>query len=108
MILRIEITKQLNGSGVLQCARNDGSVTWQSKHAEHFSLHDLTHYAIETALGFTEADILMYAHTPRRLLHDWFAIAPGQKLELTFDLPSRCRCRPDKARPDPSRTAISD
>jgi hypothetical protein len=65
MILRIEITKQLNGSGVLQCARNDGSVTWQSKHAAHFALHDLTHYAIETALGFTEADILMYAHTPR-------------------------------------------
>jgi hypothetical protein len=50
---------------VLQCARNDGSVTWQSKHAAHFALHDLTHYAIETALGFTEADILMYAHTPR-------------------------------------------
>jgi hypothetical protein len=39
---------------VLRCARQDGSVTWQkqARHAAHFALHDLTHYAVETGLGY--------------------------------------------------------
>lgn len=52
-MLRIEIFKQPDGAGVLRCTRADGSVTWQkqTKHAAHFALHDLTHYAVETTLG---------------------------------------------------------
>jgi hypothetical protein len=50
----IQITKRADGTGVLRCIRDDGSVTWQKqnvRHAAHFSLHDLTHYAVETTLG---------------------------------------------------------
>src|SRR3989442_12376408 len=53
-MLQIEIAKQPDGSGVLRCTREDGSVTLQkqTKHAAHFALHDLTHYAVETALAY--------------------------------------------------------
>src|SRR5712671_7932495 len=53
-MLKIEIAKQPDGAGVLRCTRQDGSVTWQkqTRHAAHFALHDLTHYAVETALGY--------------------------------------------------------
>jgi hypothetical protein len=53
--LIIELTKQKDGSAVLRCIRNDGSVTWQKQegtNAAFFPLHDLTHYAVETELGF--------------------------------------------------------
>ena len=52
--MRIEIGKRADGAGVLRCTRKDGSVTWQkqAKHGGHFALHDLTHYAVETALGY--------------------------------------------------------
>lgn len=55
-LLKIEVTKQADGAGVLRCTRNDGSLTWQkqTKHAVHFALHDLTHYAVETCLGYRE------------------------------------------------------
>ena len=48
----IQITKRPDGAGVLRCTRADGSVTWQKqeRHAAHFALHDLTHYAVETVL----------------------------------------------------------
>ena len=53
-MLRIEIVKQPDGAGVLRCTRQDGTVTWQkqARHAAHFALHDLTHYAVETTLGY--------------------------------------------------------
>jgi hypothetical protein len=53
-VLRIEIARRADGVGVLRCTRQDGSVTWQKqpKHGGHFALHDLTHYAVETALGY--------------------------------------------------------
>ncbi len=53
-MLQIEIVKRSDGSGVLRCTRQDGSVTWRklTKHAAHFALHDLTHYAVETVLGY--------------------------------------------------------
>jgi hypothetical protein len=53
-MLRIEIAKRADSAGVLRCIRPDGSVTWQkqTRHAAHFALHDLTHYAVETALGY--------------------------------------------------------
>jgi hypothetical protein len=50
----VEITKRADGAGVLRCVRDDGSVTWQKqtgRHAAFFALHDLTHFAVETALG---------------------------------------------------------
>jgi hypothetical protein len=52
-MLRIEIVKRADGAGVLRCARSDGSITWQkqTRHAAHFAVHDLTHYAVETVLG---------------------------------------------------------
>jgi hypothetical protein len=52
--MRVQITKKADGSGVLRCVRADGSVTWQKqtdRHAAYFSLHDLTHFAVETTLG---------------------------------------------------------
>jgi len=52
--LRIEITKRSDGGVVLRCVRADGSYTWQrqDRHAPHFALHDLTHFAVESTLGF--------------------------------------------------------
>ena len=53
-MLRIQITKRPDGSGVLRCVRDDGSVTWQKqeRNAAFFALHDLTHFAVESTLGF--------------------------------------------------------
>ena len=50
----VQISKRPDGSGVLKCTRADGSVTWEKreKHAGFFALHDLTHFAVESALGF--------------------------------------------------------
>jgi hypothetical protein len=152
-MLQIEIAKQPDGAGVLRCTRQDGSVTWQkqTRHAAHFALHDLTHYAVETALGYrrgffgliaegwdvddttgkgargalppeaveverivglfdaergsgvlwtpeefnefaprslTDADIRSVRTLRADLFHRWFAIAPGQRLELEFELTS--------------------
>lgn len=56
-MLRIQITKRADGVGVLRCVRADGSVTWQrqERHAAHFALHDLTHFAVESTLGTRRA-----------------------------------------------------
>lgn len=53
-MLRIQITKRADGSGLLRCVRADGSSTWQrqDRHAGFFALHDLTHFAVESGLGF--------------------------------------------------------
>jgi hypothetical protein len=53
--LLIQITKRPDGGGLLRCVRADGSTTWQkqeSRHAPFFALHDLTHFAVESTLGF--------------------------------------------------------
>ncbi len=53
-MLRVQITKQSDGGGVLRCVRADGSVTWQKqggRNAAFFALHDLTHFAVESVLG---------------------------------------------------------
>src|SRR5207237_7810377 len=55
--LTIQFTKRTDGAAVLKCIRDDGSVTWQrvdDKQAAFFPLHDLTHYAVETELGFRQ------------------------------------------------------
>jgi hypothetical protein len=54
--VRVQITKKADGSGVLRCVRADGSLTWQKqndRHAPFFALHDLTHFAVETTLGYS-------------------------------------------------------
>jgi hypothetical protein len=52
--LKIEFSRQTDGAVVLRCTRDDGSLTWQkrTRHAAHFVLHDLTHYAVESCLRY--------------------------------------------------------
>ena len=50
---------------MLRCVREDGSTTWQrndDQHAGFFPLHDLTHYAVESELGFTQGFFGLIAH----------------------------------------------
>ncbi len=53
--MKIEILKKPDSAGILRCTRADGSVAWQkqTKHASHFALHDMTHFAVEQALGYS-------------------------------------------------------
>lgn len=47
--------KRADGAGILRVVREDGSESWQKisdRHAAYFALHDLTHYAVETTLGY--------------------------------------------------------
>jgi hypothetical protein len=56
--LLIRIKKKTDGSAALSCVRRDGSTTWQRQEGQlgrFFPLHDLTHYAVETVLGFSRA-----------------------------------------------------
>ncbi len=51
----IQISKRADGEGVLRCVRGDGSATWQKqggRNAAFFALHDLTHSAVESVLGY--------------------------------------------------------
>jgi hypothetical protein len=53
--LTLQFTKRKDGGALLRCIRADGSVTWQRQddhRAAFFPLHDLTHYTVETELGF--------------------------------------------------------
>ena len=54
-MLTLRIKKKSDGTGALSCVRADGTATWQSQragHAQFFALHDLTHYAVESVLGY--------------------------------------------------------
>jgi len=56
--LTIRIKKKTDGSAALSCTRADGSVTWQRQDGQlgrFFPLHDLTHYCVESVLGFDRA-----------------------------------------------------
>ena len=53
--LIIRIKKKTDGEAALTCERADGSVTWQRQEGQlgrFFPLHDLTHFAVESVLGF--------------------------------------------------------
>lgn len=53
--LLIRMKRATDGSSALTCVRVDGSVTWQRQlgaRGRFFPGHDLTHYAVETALGY--------------------------------------------------------
>jgi hypothetical protein len=56
--LLIRIKKKTDGSAALSASRADGTTTWQRQEGQlgrFFPLHDLTHYAVETTLGFRRA-----------------------------------------------------
>jgi len=56
--LTIRIKKKTDGNAALSCIRADGSTTWQRQEGAQgafFPLHDLTHYSVETVLGFRRA-----------------------------------------------------
>lgn len=50
----IQLKKGRDGPSTLACVRADGSRTWGKEHP-FFPLHDLTHCAVESVLGFNEA-----------------------------------------------------
>lgn len=55
MDLTIRFKRHPDGSASLTCVRHDGSTTWQRQQGSHgavFPPHDLTHYAVETTLGY--------------------------------------------------------
>lgn len=56
--LTIHFTRRADGAVVFDLRRADGTSTWQKRHgptADFFAIHDLTHYAVETMLGFDRA-----------------------------------------------------
>lgn len=50
----IQLKKGRDGPSTLACVRADGSRTWGREHP-FFPLHDLTHCAVESVLGFDQA-----------------------------------------------------
>jgi len=62
--LTVRIKKNTDGSAALSCTRADGTVTWQRQlgaHGAFFPRHDLTHFAVETELGYHRAFFGMVA-----------------------------------------------
>lgn len=56
--LTIRWTNRADGAVIMRCQRADGTTTWQrgdNAAAHFFVIHDLTHYAVETTLGFERA-----------------------------------------------------
>lgn len=56
--LLIRFKRASDGSAALSCVRADGSVTWQRQIGATgmvMPAHDLTHYAVESALGYRHA-----------------------------------------------------
>ncbi len=57
-VLTIRLTRKADGAIVFELRRPDGTTTWQKRAgpaAEFFAVHDLTHYAVESELGFERA-----------------------------------------------------
>jgi hypothetical protein len=56
--LAVRLTRKRDGAVVLELRRADGTSTWQKRTgptAQFFAVHDLTHYAVETVLGYRRA-----------------------------------------------------
>jgi hypothetical protein len=56
--LTIRLSRRSDGAVLLELRRADGTVTWQKRTgpaAEFFAVHDLTHYAVESTLGYRGA-----------------------------------------------------
>jgi len=56
-MLTLHFKKRRDVGSALTLERADGSRTWQrqTRHAQFFAAHDLTHYAVETVLGLSDA-----------------------------------------------------
>ena len=57
-LLTIRLARRPDGAVLFELRRADGSATWQKRAgptAEFFAVHDLTHYAVESAFGFRRA-----------------------------------------------------
>ncbi len=57
-MLTVRIKKNPDGSSALTCVRADGSSAWQRQlgaQGRFFPHHDLTHFAVESELGFRQA-----------------------------------------------------
>ena len=68
--LTIRIKRHPDGTASLTCTRADGTTTWQRQRGGYalvFPSHDLTHFAVETTLG--------YAHGFYGLIADGWEIA---------------------------------
>ncbi|MDQ6831263.1 MAG: hypothetical protein M3081_20570 [Gemmatimonadota bacterium] len=53
--LVVRIKKHTDGTATLSCTRRDGTTTWQRQRGalgQFFPLHDLTHFAVESVLGY--------------------------------------------------------
>lgn len=56
--LLIQLKRLRDGGAALSCTRRDGSIVWQRQGGSLglvFPTHDLTHYAVETVLGYRRA-----------------------------------------------------
>lgn len=56
-MLRVEFQREHDGAFVFRCLRADGTSTWQKhvgKNALFFPFHDLTHFVVESVLGFRQ------------------------------------------------------
>lgn len=56
--LAVALARRPDGAVVFRLSRADGTSTWQKRigpTAEFFAIHDLTHFAVETELGFQRA-----------------------------------------------------
>ncbi len=49
--MQIEFQKKRDGTSILRCLRDDGTVTWQKRAQGFFDFHDLSHYAVEATLS---------------------------------------------------------
>ena len=57
-MLTLRLKKKSDGASALTFVRADGATTWQRQsvaHAGFFPYHDLTHYSVESELGFGRA-----------------------------------------------------
>lgn len=55
--LRIQLKRLTDGTAALSCTRADGSVIWQRQSGSRglvFPPHDLTHFAVESVLGYAQ------------------------------------------------------
>ncbi len=53
--LQIQLKRMADGCAALTCTRADGTVIWQRQSGQRglvFPTHDLTHYVVETVLGY--------------------------------------------------------
>jgi hypothetical protein len=54
----VRLTRRADGAVVFELRRPDGTTTWQKRTgptAEFFAVHDLTHFVVESELGFDQA-----------------------------------------------------